>query len=296
MKANKEAKINRLWSELANLSNPTRLEAGIELSSLLMRQNEADDAIAIGLAVIDQAESLYVGILADHVANVALFLHESKRSQEALDILADTIARAKQEDDINGMLPCLVARGRIEQDLEQPIAALFTWQEAATLAEWVEDFAIAAELHTEVAKIADDYVDFNEAFQAAGKAVDAHRANHNFKGVCKAMYFVGRLAFENEHYAAAELHASSALEIAEFVGKPAYQSRCLTLLGQSLSKLGKHSEAIEVLDRASKVTAGKKLRALALEALEQLSLAHEAAGNLAEAANARSLVKSLARR
>lgn len=296
MKANKEAKINRLWDELANLTNPTRLESGITLTLLLMKQDKPEDAISVGLAVIDQAENLYIGILADHVANVALYLHENKRSQEALDIIADTIARAKLEDDINGMLPCLVVRGRIEQDLEQPMAALFTWQEAAILADWMNDYDLAGDLYIDVAMIADDYVDFGEAFAAASKAIDAYRNNHDFRGVCKAMAFIGQLSFENEHYAAAELHASSALEIAEVLDKPTYVIRCLTQLGRAMSALGKHKEAIEVLERAAKMIQSKKTRELALVAMEALACAHETAGDLAAAGKTRSLHRSLTSR
>lgn len=296
MKANKSLKINRLWDELANPTNPTRLESGIELSLLLMKQQQVDDAISVGLAVVDQAEDLYVGVLADHVANVALCLHENQRSQEALDLLSETVARGRREDNIEGILPCLVVRGRIEQDLGQPIAALASWQEAALLADWIDDYSLAGPLHIDVARLADDYWDFAEAFKAASKAIDGYRKDHNFKGVCKSMHFAGQLSLGNDHFAAAESYATSALELAEFLGKPTYIARCLILLGQALSKQGKHSDAIATLQRATKLTDNKKTRQLALEAFGHLADAYEAAGDIEMGKKARSTHKTLTAR
>jgi tetratricopeptide (TPR) repeat protein len=294
MSASKKSKLDRLWEQSVDFSNPLRIEKMMELTRHLNKKECFEEAVAVGLEVVDLWGDLSASFAADHATALCESLINLDREDEALDIASAALVRLQAENPEDGWIKLLLwYKANLENTLGREINALQCWSEAAESFFAEERFETAGNLYIYSADAANSLMDFDFATQLLAKAIDCRKLDSDFDGLCSALEKMHDVLFSNESFAMAKSYANDAILVAEHLESRAKVQSLKLKVAKCDIQAGDSEKAIENLEFASKMVATKLERQTAKFALQELAVAYQTCGLESEALRVEQTLEAL---
>ena len=210
--------------------------------------------------------------------HLGLICSKTGNSLRALDYFTDSLRIKEETEDEYGKSNVLISIAGIHHEAGKTEEAKRMIGEALAIAQHIRAEALVGKVLYELGNIHCTEIDFNGARSAYTEALNYFEKQSDKSGIAQCRLKLGRISLETGDVNSAHSILHSAMEYALQVGDKSTEANILVELAKIEWMQGHRAEAIVHLERARGFAEANQERPLLIKILQELSEAHEAAG------------------